>query len=53
LLAEGKSMKVIGEMLQISARTVQFHKYAAMRTLQVKSNAEIVRYAITHGMISP
>lgn len=52
LLAEGKSMKAIGEMLQISARTVQFHKYAAMKTLQVKSNAEIVRYAITHGIIS-
>jgi len=52
LLAEGKSMKMIAETLQISARTVQFHKYAAMKTLQVKTNAEIVRYAITHGMIT-
>jgi DNA-binding NarL/FixJ family response regulator len=51
LLAEGKSMKSIGQALGISARTVQFHKYEMMKNLRVKTNAEIVQYAIHHGII--
>jgi len=52
LLAEGKSMKMIAETLNISARTVQFHKYKMMKILRVRTNSEIVQYAIKHGMLS-
>ena len=52
LLAEGKSMKMIAETLNISARTVQFHKYKMMKILRVTTNSEIVQYAIKHGMLS-
>jgi DNA-binding NarL/FixJ family response regulator len=46
LLAEGRSMKQIGMTLDITARTVAAHKYAAMELLRLKTNAELVRYAI-------
>lgn len=50
LLAEGRSAKEVASILQISTRTVEFHKYAIMDTLGLKSTAELVRYAIEHGM---
>jgi DNA-binding NarL/FixJ family response regulator len=53
LLAGGKSMKEVAEVLKISARTVQFHKYEMMKILGMKTSVEIVRYAIHHGLISP
>jgi DNA-binding NarL/FixJ family response regulator len=52
LLAQGKSMKKIAETLGITSRTVGFHKYRMMKKLHFKNNAQIVRYAIHHGMIS-
>ena len=52
LLAQGKSMKMIAETLHISARTVQFHKYKMMKILRVRTNSEIVQYAIKHGILS-
>lgn len=53
LLAEGKSMKEVAAILDISPRTVEFHKYRLMETLGVKTNAELVQYAIKHGLIAP
>ena len=53
LLAEGKSMKEVGAVLDISPRTVEFHKYRVMDLLGVKTNAELVQYAIKHGLIAP
>ena len=53
LLAEGKSMKEVGAILNISARTVEFHKYRIMELLGVKTNAELVQQAIKLGLISP
>jgi DNA-binding NarL/FixJ family response regulator len=53
LLAEGRSMKEVASILRITKRTVAAHKYAAMEMLQVKSNAELVKYAIKHRIISP
>jgi len=51
LLAEGKQMKEIGEILHIATRTVAFHKYRMMEVLDVKSNADLVRYAVrTHSV---
>jgi len=46
LLAEGKSMKEVGSVLNLTTRTVAFHKYRIMETLHTRSNADLVRYAI-------
>jgi DNA-binding NarL/FixJ family response regulator len=51
LLAEGRAMKEVGDLLQISARTVAFHKYTIMAHLRVKTSAELVQYALEHGML--
>jgi DNA-binding NarL/FixJ family response regulator len=53
LLAEGKSMKEVAAVLEISPRTVEFHKYRIMHVLSLKSGAELVQYAIKHRLISP
>lgn len=50
LLAEGKSAKEIGGILGISARTVETHKYKMMDDLGLKSSAELVQYALRHGI---
>ncbi len=52
LLAEGHSMKEVGDTLKITVRTVAAHKYAVMELLQLKSNADLVQYAIKHKLIS-
>ena len=46
-------MKEIASILNISFRTVRFHKYQIMQELQLKSFAELVLYAIKHSIISP
>jgi DNA-binding NarL/FixJ family response regulator len=53
LLAEGKSMKEVAAVLDISPRTVEFHKYRIMEHLGVKSNAELVQHEIKLGLIAP
>jgi DNA-binding NarL/FixJ family response regulator len=53
LLAEGKSMKEVAAVLDISPRTVEFHKYKIMEALGVKTNAELVQHAIKQGLIVP
>jgi DNA-binding NarL/FixJ family response regulator len=53
LLGEGKSMKEVAALLDISPRTVEFHKYRIMELLRVKTNAELVQQAIKLGLISP
>lgn len=53
LLAEGHSMKEIAYVLQITNRTVNFHKYRIMEELGLTNNAELVQYAIKHSIISP
>lgn len=50
LLAEGRSAKDIAAILNISARTVEFHKYRIMDDLGITSAAELVKYAIEHGL---
>lgn len=52
LLAEGRTMKEVGRLLYITPRTVAAHKYTAMELLQVKTNAELIQYAIKHRLIS-
>ena len=52
LLAEGRTMKEAASELKITTRTVAGHKYAVMELLQLKTNADLVQYAIEHGIIS-
>jgi DNA-binding NarL/FixJ family response regulator len=51
LLAEGRSAKEIAASLAISARTVEFHKYQMMEALGIHTNAELIRFAIKHGLV--
>jgi DNA-binding NarL/FixJ family response regulator len=50
LLAEGMSMKEVANILNIKPGTVAFQKYRMMETLGVKTNAELLKYAITHQL---
>jgi DNA-binding NarL/FixJ family response regulator len=52
LLAEGRSAKEIARILHISTRTVEFHKYNMMEQLGIKTSAELVHFAIKHGIVS-
>jgi DNA-binding NarL/FixJ family response regulator len=51
LLAQGKSMKEVAVDLNVTARTVAFHKYKVMRKFDVKSSAELVRFALKRGLV--
>jgi DNA-binding NarL/FixJ family response regulator len=50
LLAEGMSMKAIAAVLNLKPGTVAFHKYKMMERLGLKSNAELLQYAIRHHL---
>jgi DNA-binding NarL/FixJ family response regulator len=50
LLTEGRSAKEIGDTLAISARTVEFHKYQMMEKLNLHTNADLVHFALKHGI---
>jgi len=52
MLAEGRSAKEIASVLQISSRTVEFHKYRMMEELGMKTVAELVKYAINKGIVT-
>jgi DNA-binding NarL/FixJ family response regulator len=52
LLAEGKVMKEIGDVLHMTTRTVAYHKYRMMEVLGAKSNAELVKYAVRNHIVA-
>ncbi len=52
LILEGLRMKEIAATLNLSARTVETHKYQMMQVLGVDSTAELVKYAIEHRLIT-
>ena len=52
LLAEGRSAKEIGATLAVSARTVEFHKYQMMEKLALHTNAELIHFALKHGIVT-
>jgi DNA-binding NarL/FixJ family response regulator len=52
LLAEGRRMKEIADILSVSEKTVMFHKYEIMKSLKIKNNAELVLLALKNGLIS-
>jgi DNA-binding NarL/FixJ family response regulator len=49
LLVEGNSAKEIANLLNISPRTVEFHKYNMMAKLKLKSLSALIQYALKHG----
>jgi DNA-binding NarL/FixJ family response regulator len=52
LLAEGRSMKEVGNILNVAPRTVAFHKYRMMEQLRLKTSAELVQFAVKQGVVS-
>jgi len=50
LLAEGLSMKEVANILDVKPGTVAFHKYRMMEMLHIKTNAELLQYAIKRQM---
>ena len=52
LLAEGRSLREIALSLQISYRTARFHKSRIREELGISKNAELVKYAVKHGLTS-
>ena len=52
LFAEGRPMKEIAWNLGLSEKTVEFHKHHIMESNNLKSNAELVLFALKHGLIS-
>ena len=52
LVAEGKSNKEIASILNVSVKTIDFHKAAIMETLGLHSTAELTRFALQRGIVS-
>ena len=52
LLAEGRSMKEAASVLNLTTRTVAFHKYRAMRRLNLRNDSQVVQYAVQHHIIA-
>lgn len=50
LIGEGKGTKEIATLLNLSVKTVQFHKTCLMQQLDIHTTAELMRYAITQGL---
>ena len=52
LFAEGRPMKEIAGLLNLSEKTVEFHKHHIMEAFNLKSNAGLILFAVKHGLIS-
>jgi len=52
LLAEGRSMKEAAYILNVTPRTVAFHKYTMMEQLHVRSSAELIQYALKSSLMA-
>ncbi len=52
LLAEGQSMKEAARVLNVSPRTVAFHKYRIMEQLNIKTSAELIQFALNERIVS-
>jgi DNA-binding NarL/FixJ family response regulator len=51
LLAEGRTAKEVANLLNISSRTVEFHKGQILMQLNLKTTADLIKYALTHGIV--
>lgn len=52
MLAEGHSVKEAASLLNVSPRTVEYHKYQMMKDLGVKTVADLIRYAVKYGIVN-
>jgi DNA-binding NarL/FixJ family response regulator len=52
LIAEGKGTKAIASILNISVKTVEFHKFRIMDELDLRSTADLTKYAVAEGLTS-
>jgi len=52
LLGEGRSMKEIADLLDLSEKTVEFHKHHVMKAFNLQNNADLVLFALKQGLIS-
>lgn len=52
LLAEGHSMKGVAFVLNVSPRTVAYHKYTMMEHLSIRSSAELIEYAVKRSLVT-
>ncbi|MBO0800194.1 MAG: response regulator transcription factor [Blastocatellia bacterium] len=52
LLAEGRSMKEVASLLNITTRTVAYHKYTVMEQHQIKTSAGLIQFAIKNHLLS-
>jgi DNA-binding NarL/FixJ family response regulator len=50
-LAEGRTAKEIANLLHITSRTVEFHKGQILDQLKLKTTADLIKYALTHGIV--
>jgi DNA-binding NarL/FixJ family response regulator len=53
LIADGRTMKEIAAALGLSPRTIETHKYEMMQALGLRTTAELIRYALEHGLTTP
>lgn len=51
LLVEGRSMKEAAYILNVSPRTVAFHKYSMMEHLRLRSSAELIQFAVRNSLV--
>jgi DNA-binding NarL/FixJ family response regulator len=51
-LAEGLTAKEIANLLHITSRTVEFHKGQILDQLKLKTTADLIKYALTHGIVN-
>jgi DNA-binding NarL/FixJ family response regulator len=52
LFAEGNTAKEIASLMNLSTRTIEWHKYRMMRALHVESSAQLVRYAVKSKLVA-
>ncbi len=52
MFAEGRTMKEIAGLLDLSEKTVEFHKHHVMVSFNIKNNAQLILFALKHGLIS-
>jgi len=51
LLAEGRSMKEVASLVNLTPRTIAFHKYQMMKQLKLTSTAELIQYAVRNHIV--
>jgi len=52
LLAEGNTLREAAALLNITPRTIAFHKYKVMRELGLKTNADLIRFAVKRQIVA-